>query len=137
MQTILTYLTMLLTGIFMHAQNAVEVRMTGFENNDGSAMIALYDSEGNFLNDYINGEIVSIENKQAIITFSNIPDGVYAISVVHDEDNNGKLNMVMGFYPSEATGTSNNAPARFGPPKWEDAKFEVSNNELLKMEINL
>lgn len=137
MQTILTYLTLLLTGLFMNAQNSVEVRMTGFENNDGSAMIALYDSEANFLNDYLRGEIVSINKKEASVTFSDIPDGIYAISVVHDEDNNGKLNMVMGFYPSEAIGTSNDAPARFGPPKWEDAKFEVRNNEILKMEINL
>lgn len=45
--------------------------------------------------------------------------------------------MVFGFYPTEATGTSNNAPARFGPPKWADAKFEVRNNVVLKMEINL
>jgi len=137
MQTVLTYLTMLLTGIFMHAQNSVEVKMTGFDNNDGSAMIALYDSEGNFLKDYVKGEIVSIENMEAIATFSDIPDGIYAISVVHDEDNNGKLNMALGIYPTEATGCSNNAPARFGPPKWEDAKFEVRNNDLLKMEINL
>ena len=137
MQTVLTYLTLLLTGILMHAQNSLEVRMTGFENNEGSAIIALYDSEGNFLKDYIKGEIILIENKQASITFSDIPDGEYAISVVHDEDNNGKLNMVFGFYPTEATGTSNNAPARFGPPKWEDAKFEVRNNVVLKMEINL
>jgi len=45
MQTILTYLTMLFTGILINAQNKVEVQITGFENNIGNSMIALYNSE--------------------------------------------------------------------------------------------
>ena len=137
MQTIITYLTLLLTGLFMHGQNTIEVSMSGFDNNDGTAMIALYDSEENFLEKRLLGELSEIENKEAKVIFSDVPEGIYAISVFHDEDDNGKLNMVMGFYPSEATGVSNNAPAKFGPPKWEDAKFEVKNGQLVKQNINL
>ena len=137
MQTIITYLTFLLTGLFMHGQNTIEVSMSGFDNNNGTAMIALYDSEENFLEKRLLGEISEIENKEARVIFSDVPDGIYAISVVHDEDENGKLNMLMGFYPSEDTGTSNNAPAKFGPPKWEDAKFEVKNGQLVLQKINL
>lgn len=137
MQTVITYVTLLLTGIIMHAQNTVEVSMLGFENNDGTAMIAIYDSEENFLEKRYKGQLSPIAANKSVATFTDIPDGVYAISVVHDEDNNGKLNMMMGFYPAEATGSSNDAPARFGPPKWEDAKFEVKNGQVLKMNINL
>ena len=137
MHTIITYFTLLLTGLFMHGQNTIEVSMSGFDNNDGTAMIALYDSGENFLEKRLLGEISEIENNEANVTFSDVPDGMYAIAVVHDEDANGKLNMVMGFYPSEDTGASNNAPAKFGPPKWEDAKFEVKNGQLVKQYINL
>ena len=137
MQTILTYLTLLLTGLIMHAQNTIEVSMSGFDNNDGTAMIALYDSEENFLKKRLLGKVSQIANKEAKVIFSDVPDGTYAISVVHDEDENGKVNMVMGFYPSEATGASNNAPANYGPPKWEDAKFEVKNGQVVKQNINL
>ena len=111
--------------------------MLGFDNNDGTAMIAIYDSEDNFLEKRFKGELAPIADNKSVVTFTDIPDGVYAISVVHDEDNNGKLNMRMGFYPAEDTGASNDAPARFGPPKWEDAKFEVKNGEVLKLNINL
>jgi uncharacterized protein (DUF2141 family) len=137
MQTIITYLTLLLTGLFMHAQNTIEVCISGFDSNNGTAMIAVYDSEENFLEKRLLGEISKIENKEARVVFSDVPEGVYAISVVHDEDDNGKLNMVMGFYPSEATGASNNAPAKFGPPKWEDAKFEVKNGQYINQQIKL
>ncbi len=137
MQIVLTYLTLLFTGIMLQAQNNVEVSMKGFDNNEGKAMIALYDSEENFLEKRYQGQHATIIDKKAKITFADIPDGTYAISVVHDEDNNGELNMVMGIYPSEAVGTSNNAAARFGPPKWDDAKFEVRSGKLVTMEINL
>ena len=49
----------------------------------------------------------------------------------------GELNFFMGMYPTESTGFSNNAPARFGPPKWQDAKFEVKNGETAIFDINL
>lgn len=137
MQTITTYFTLLLTGLFMHGQNTIEVSMSGFDNNDGTAMIALYDSEENFLEKRLLGEISEIENNEATVIFSDVPDGTYAVSVFHDEDANGKLNMMMGFYPSEDTGTSNNAPANFGPPKWEDAKFEVKNGQHINQLIKL
>jgi uncharacterized protein (DUF2141 family) len=137
MQTIITYLTLLLTGLIMQGQNTIEVSISGFDNNDGNALIAVYDSEENFLKKRLLGEMAEIKNKEAKVSFSDVPDGVYAISVFHDEDNNGKLNMVLGFYPSEATGASNNAPANFGPPKWKNAKFEVKNGQVVKQHIKL
>ena len=76
-------------------------------------------------------------NPSVSLPTKHIPDGVYAVSCYHDEDANGELNFFMGMYPTEDTGTSNNAPARFGPPKWEDAKFEVKNGEMKSFEINL
>ena len=62
MQTIITYFTLLLTGLFMHGQNTIEVSMSGFDNNDGTAMIAVYDSEENFLKKRLLGEISKIED---------------------------------------------------------------------------
>ena len=138
MQTVLTYLTLLLTGMLLHAQsNTIEVNMTGFETNDGTVFVGLYDNKDSFLDSahmYIRSKIY---NKEAMVTFEEIPDGVYAISCYHDEDDNGKLDMFLGFYPKEPYGTSNNAPARFGPPKWEDAKFEIKNGEIATFDIQL
>ncbi len=137
MQTIITYLALLLTGLFVQAQNTIVVNVDGFSNNDGTAMVAVYDSEENFLEKRYKGDLSRINDQKVSFRFENIPDGTYAISVVHDEDSNGKLNMVMGFYPSEDTGASNNAPARFGPPKWRDAKFALKNGSVITQNINL
>lgn len=42
-----------------------------------------------------------IANSKATATFKDIPDGVYAISVYHDENDNDKLDLIMGMMPKE------------------------------------
>jgi len=123
--------------MILHSQNTIELSITGFESNDGDVKIALYNDEGSFLKNPEKTFASEIIDKKASISFTDIPDGVYAISCYHDEDANGKLDFFMGMYPKEATGTSNNAPARFGPPKWQDAKFELKNGETAIFDIEL
>ncbi|MCL6294346.1 DUF2141 domain-containing protein [Jejuia spongiicola] len=118
---------------FVSAQTDTQdiiVNISNFDSNEGKIMVALYDSEDTFLKTVKKGMIGVIENKTSTVTFKNIPDGIYAISVFHDEDNNGKLETNFLGIPKEDTGTSNNAPARFGPPKWEDAKFIIKGKSI-------
>jgi len=137
MQTVLTYLALLLTGLILQAQNTLEVNLTGFDTNQGTVLVSLFDNKESFLNEPKNSISSAISNKKANVTFTNIPDGVYAISCYHDEDSNGELNMILGLFPIEDYGTSNNVRALFGPPKWQDAKFEVKNGENANFDIRL
>ena len=137
MQTILLYLSLLISGTILQAQNSVEVSITDFDSNDGTIYISIYDSEKNFLDKGFISKKSKINNQTADFSFTDLPEGEYAISCYHDEDDNGKMNMIMGMIPLEDYGTSNNAKGRFGPPKWEDAKFKVSNGEIVKLNIKL
>ncbi len=137
MQTILTTLVLVFTSLVLQAQNTVTVTMTDFDNDKGTALVGLYDSAENFLEKEFMSQKSKIDNETATVTFSDVPDGVYAVSCFHDEDDNEKLNLFMGMMPTEDYGTSNNAPSKFGPPKWKDAKFEVKNGETKSFEINL
>ena len=138
MQTLVTYLCLLYMGLFMNAQsNTVAVTISDFNSDDGKAFIALYNSENTFLSEIYRGTIVAIKNKTVIVQFNEVPDGEYAISAFHDEDDNGTLNMRMGLWPTEDTATSNNAPALFGPPKWDDAKFEVKGGIRIQQTISM
>ncbi len=137
MHTIISYLILLLTGMVMHGQNTVKVSIRDFDNDNGHVRVGLYNEENKFLSETYKAVKKEIVNKQATVTFSDIPDGIYAISCYHDEDDNGQLNMLLGMIPSEPYGTSNNARGFFGPPKWKDAKFEVKDGELRKLDINM
>lgn len=137
MKAILFYFSLLISSVLLQAQNTIEVHATGFDSNDGTARVGLFNDEETFLYTPQYSEISLIKNKEASVTFANIPDGVYAISVYHDEDDNGKLNLIMGILPSEDTGTSNNPSVKLGPPKWEESKFEIKGRETKNFEITI
>jgi len=103
------------------------LELTDLKSDEGQLMVGLYDSAGNWLNKNYKGELVKIENGTATVVFTDIPFGTYAASAVHDEDMNNKLNTGMFGIPSEPYASSRGAKGRFGPPKWEDAKFELSS----------
>ncbi len=137
MQTIINYFALLLTGMFLQAQNTVEVTMSNFSNDNGTVKVGLYNNEGTWLEKEFKAEDSKINNKTAKVIFTDVPDGVYAVSCFHDEDNDGKFKMFMGMIPVEDYACSNGATGMFGPPKWSDAKFELKNEETKKVPIKL
>lgn len=135
MQTVLTYFTLLLTGVLLQAQNTINVKISGFDSDKGKASIGLFNEEETFLRDANWKQFSEINNNKATATFTDIPDGVYAISVYHDENDNDKLDLIMGVMPKEDTGTSNNPKTTMGPPKWEESIFEVKDNQEVSLSI--
>ncbi|MEZ5709097.1 MAG: DUF2141 domain-containing protein [Blastomonas sp.] len=59
------------------------------------------------------------------ITFAALPVGDYALSVVHDENANSRLDTFAGI-PREGVGFSRNPRFTFGPPKFTNALFSAS-----------
>ncbi len=137
MKTILTLVLIFSATMVLQAQNTIEVSISGFTNDKGKAMIGLYNSKNDFLENEYKYATPAILNKQSKVSFTGIPDGVYAISVFHDEDDDNEFDMFMGFIPREDYGNSNNVPPRFGPPEWSDAKFEVRGGEIKTIEIKI
>lgn len=41
MQTVITYVTLLLSGIFIQAQSTIELTMSGFDKDSGTVMLEL------------------------------------------------------------------------------------------------
>lgn len=60
----------------------------------------------------------------AQISFDALPRGTYALSVIHDENNNARLDTLAGI-PREGFGFSRNPPIRFGAPRFAAARFAV------------
>ncbi len=54
-----------------------------------------------------------------------VPPGSYALSVIHDENGNGRLDTFAGV-PREGFGFSRNPAIRFGPPRFGEARFAVA-----------
>ncbi len=69
--------------------------------------------------------IVVPAKKVLELTFRNVKPGRYAIALLHDENENGKADRVLGMMPREGFGFSRDAKVRMGPPKFDAAAFAV------------
>lgn len=71
-------------------------------------------------------------------TFKDVAPGDYAVQVLQDFDENGNMTNNWLGLPQEPWGMSNNPTIRFGPPKWERAKFTVTeSSEVVKVNLDL
>jgi uncharacterized protein (DUF2141 family) len=130
MLTLLKILTVLIINCsFISAQNLklmdITVHIENLSSNEGKLLVGLYDAKVDFLKNRYKGAVVEIKNNTISVIFKDIPAGIYAVSFVHDENNNGKMDTNFLGIPSEDYGCSNNAKGFMGPPKWDDAKFEL------------
>ncbi|MFD0835469.1 DUF2141 domain-containing protein [Mariniflexile aquimaris] len=124
-----------LFGILVsHAQQAkgndVTVTVSNLKSNKGKVFFALYNEESHFLKKELRGEISAIENNTCTITFKDVKNGIYAISLFHDENDNNIMDTNFLGIPKEPYGCSNNARGFMGPPKWADAKFQINNKSI-------
>jgi uncharacterized protein (DUF2141 family) len=63
--------------------------------------------------------------KNGGISFDHIPGGDYAALVLHDENGNRRMDMMLGI-PREGVGFSRNPRLFMGPPSYASVRFPVS-----------
>ncbi len=115
-------------GATKEKTGTIKVNISKLSSNQGQVIVALYNSKAAFLKKPIIKKTAKIHNNESGITFRNIAEGTYAISVIHDENNNGKLDFNLLGIPSEGVAASNNASAFIGPPSFDNAKFYVGQS---------
>ncbi|QIK79653.1 DUF2141 domain-containing protein [Sphingomonas piscis] len=58
------------------------------------------------------------------VRIGGIPAGRYAVTLFHDENNNQRLDTMLGI-PREGFGFSRNPAVRFGAPKFRQVEFQL------------
>lgn len=134
MHTLVKILIIIIFGHMLQAQTnsgqSITVQINNLDNNDGKVFVGIYNSQVSFLDKAFKGTSVKIVDNSCEVTFENIEEGVYAISIFHDVNDNGKLDTNFLGIPKEDYGCSNNATGFMGPPKWEDAKFILKKESI-------
>jgi uncharacterized protein (DUF2141 family) len=113
------------------------VHLHGIKNSLGQIHVELYSDPRTFRKSALAQHIFKVAAKADTVTvkFSGIKPGEYAILAFHDEDGNGVLNKRFGMIPIEGYALSND-PEVFGPPAFEDSKFEVASDKELSIPIH-
>ena len=121
-------------------EDLIHVEIAGLRNDKGQVLCALFLSPGDFpkkTDKAVSHRTSIISNRHAVCEFLAVTPGTYAVSVVHDENSNGRLDTNFMGIPREGVGASNDAKGHFGPPKFDAAAFRFPGGRLeLKITIN-
>ncbi len=120
-----------------NADLTVEVK--GLRNSTGTVLFALYNREDAFPDEHyqkyyrkLTGKIV---NGAAIMTFENLPVGKYAVNILHDENNDGKIKKGL-IFPKEGIGFSNYESVGItNRPEFSKASFNLLSDKEISIHI--
>jgi len=133
-------LLFLLSGSSMLMAYNLVVTTQGLRNTKGVVQFSLYNKEGTIpdkkLNLYYKMKRVTIDqNSIAKVTFKNLPEGRYAVSVFHDENSNGIIDKGY-FMPEEGVGLSNFESINFlNLPDFKSASFELHKDMVKQIKM--
>ena len=116
----------------------VYVKIEGFKNENGLCWLLLFEGKKGFPDSTGDAALMlsgKINEKSAEFSFKVRP-GMYAISVLHDENSNGQMDKTWYGKPTEGIGSSNNPKVGSGPPKFEESAVNLDgNNNHLKIKL--
>src|SRR5262245_36276949 len=100
------------------------VEITGIRTDKGSLMVSVVNSEAGWNNQEkpVAASKLAATGKNAVLHF-NLPAGSYAVQVMHDENDNGKVDSNFMGIPTEGYGFSNN-PQVMRKAYFSEAKFD-------------
>ena len=138
---ILSIIALLFLGFTTPNTNIIDltVEVHHLRNDKGVVQFALYNKDGTIPDEdfekYYQIGKTSIKGNSAQFVFKNLPKGVYAVNILHDENDNGKIDK--GFIlPEEGIGFSNYTKVGLGnKPTFSKASFEVSADKKIAVKV--
>ena len=115
-----------MTGNVVSQQNSMVVVIKNINEATGQIAVALFDNEKDFTKKMLHGKTTVSKAGEVQVVFENVVLGDYAISVMHDANENGEIDSNAFGIPKEGFGFSNDAMGMFGPPSFEKAKFNFT-----------
>ncbi|GAB1444915.1 MAG: DUF2141 domain-containing protein [Cyclobacteriaceae bacterium] len=112
------------TGQSVFAQaNELIVNVRNIDESKGIVYVALYDSKENYLKRDTFSQKTNAVKGNVQLVFSGLPFGEYAISAIHDANENKELDKNFLGIPSEGFGFCDGKMGTFGPPSFDKVKI--------------
>jgi len=119
--------------------HSITIKVTDLRNSKGVVQFALYNTEGSIPDEkykrYYKKKVVPITKDSSSVVFSNLPEGKYAINILHDENENGKIDK--GFiFPIEGIGFSNyHSIGLSNRPNFTKASFNLKEDITIAVKV--
>jgi len=112
------------------------VTITDIRAAEGSLMVALVNTDAAWNNQAkpVAAQAVAAVKGEMQLKFTDLPDGAYAVQVMHDENGNDKLDSNFLGIPTEGYGFSNN-PDVMRRATFDEARFEVKADTAITIRL--
>ena len=124
-QVIVVWVSVLCSSNLFAQNTSLEVTVKNIKGTKGDIRIGLFTNEAEFLKTAVKGKVVKANGTEVKVVFEDLPAGDYAVSVIHDENGNEKLDTKAMGIPKEGFAFGNNAMGTFGPPSFDAAKIKL------------
>jgi len=107
----------------------LHVVVSHLRNDNGRIACSLFNEPNGFPRDEskeFRAVQATIQGSTAVCDFKNIPAGQYAVTVLHDENLNGKMDFNRLGIPTKGYGFSNDAKAIVRPPSFDAARIDFN-----------
>lgn len=133
-----------LTPSLLNAQTSnvatLTVHVINARNAKGMIRVALFRTADGFPGETskaIRVQAAQVDPKtlSSETVFAGIPPGIYAVSVFHDENMNGKLDKNFVGIPKEGYGASDNPRKKMGPPTFDETSFSLKGSQAIEIKL--
>jgi uncharacterized protein (DUF2141 family) len=120
-----TVLALLLSWPVVGLTANLTVKVEGIDGSKGHVLVAVCTGD-QFLGASCTstGKVPAAPGAVTIL-LTNVVPGVYAVQAFHDENDNMDIDRSLLGFPREGIGFSNDAPMRYGPPRFSDAAITI------------
>lgn len=136
MLLVFVLLSTLVSQSIFAQDNELIVEVNHINESKGVIYVALYDSD----KDYLKKASFSLSTKaiqgNIQLVFKDLPSGEYAVSAIHDANENKELDKNFFGIPTEGFGFLDGVIGMFGPPTFDKVKI-VWSGGMRKIEVPL
>ncbi len=136
MKTVLLVFVLLQT-LLLTAQHSLSINLEDIRSEEGTLYLAIYQNSDTWLNESatFRQQIITPRKGTMTLTFSNLPAGTYAVSVLHDLNRDKKLDTNWLGMPAEAYGFSNNPGFMMRAPRFSECSFSVASSTTITIDL--
>ena len=118
------FLCILLVETLYSNPAKLKIVVNNVQIEKGNVVVEIYDNDKDFFKKPMVTKTVKASNQSLDFSF-DITEGIYAVGVYQDINENKKLDKGWFNIPKEPYGLSNNYRPRFSAPVFNDCKFKV------------
>jgi uncharacterized protein (DUF2141 family) len=129
------FLILVLGVMYFTSSATLKIVVTDIQVGKGNIVVELYNNDKDFMKRPVKAQTLKASAGSMDFLFE-IPDGIYAVMIYQDLNENKELDRRIIGIPKEPYGLSNNFTPHFGPPKFDDCKFNLDQQATLTIKLH-